>query len=87
MQINVNNSDSADIFVTMTDLNTATPGNPVLNNSRLNQGSSSVSVQVQDDSSGNGNVAWTAVRCNDPGQTKSGRATPAQFDTVDVSAY
>jgi hypothetical protein len=85
IQINVNNTDLADIFVSMTDNNTQPP-RIVLTNRRLNRDSAPISVQVQEDGSGNGNVAWIAIRCDDPNRNKAGQTSPTNLETVDVSA-
>jgi hypothetical protein len=85
IQINVNNNDSDDDFVTIVDNNTSPPS-VVLNSLRLNKASNPVQVNIQEDGNGKGNVTWTAVRANDPNTSKTDSATPANLDTVNVSA-
>ena len=85
IQVNVNNNDTADIFVSMVDNNTQPPAQ-VMNSQRLNAQSAAVQVSLQEDGNGSGNVTWTAVRCADSTISKQETDTPANLDTVQVSA-
>jgi hypothetical protein len=62
--VNVQSADPADIFVSVTDKNTAPP-QIVMNQVRLDYGSAAIVIAVQEDVTGQGNIDWTAVRCDD----------------------
>ncbi|MDQ6942083.1 MAG: hypothetical protein M3169_06140 [Candidatus Eremiobacteraeota bacterium] len=83
IQISVNNTDTDDIFVVMTDTNTSPPS-VVIDNARLNQGSSPKVVSVQEDGNGQGGVTWRATRATDSTISHQGAATPSNLDTVNV---
>jgi hypothetical protein len=83
IQINVVRSGLSDFFLTLTDNNTAPP-NTLLNSLRVNEGAQQFSLVIQEDGSGKGNIAWTAVSASDPSVSNSGTATPSNNDTIEV---
>ncbi len=86
IQINVVNTEIADIFLTMTDNNTAPP-NTLVNSLRVNEGAPQFTVLLQEDGSGKGNVGWTAVLASDSSVSNSANATPSNNDTIEVSTH
>ena len=88
INVNIENDDSEDNFVVVIDQNlnppAAVPGYGG-GGKRLNS-KAAAPAQIQEDGAGNGNLAWTAIRCNDVTVSKNGAANPQAGDTVLVSA-
>lgn len=85
ISITLQNGDAADVFVTVTDNNTAPPS-VVMNNQRLNYASAPVPLQITEDAAGHGNINWKAVRCDDASIHNQSNAAPSDGDLVYVSA-
>jgi hypothetical protein len=85
ISITIQNGDSADVFVTVTD-NDSAPASEVMNNQRLNYASAPVQLQITENAAGRGNIDWKAVRCDDATIYNQSNAAPSDGDLVFVSA-
>lgn len=85
ISITIQNGDAADVFVTVTDNNTA-PASVVMNKQRLNYASAPVALQITENAAGRANIDWEAVRCDDAQVSNRSNATPSDGDLVYVSA-
>jgi hypothetical protein len=85
MNITVSNDDTADLFVSLWDLNTATDAQ-IMDNQRLNENSSQ-SINIAEDGNGKGRVRWEATPADDRRISKrADQDDITAFDTVLVSA-
>lgn len=86
-QIFVTNSDNADDYVTLNDLNAA--GSPVVagwDRRRLNANDRQVPATVEIDGTGFANVKWYAERADDASTNNTKNENPAQNGEIFVSA-
>ena len=82
--LNLHNSDLADLFVSVIDLNLG--GAPVTFNQRMNEGVT-VQIAVQEDGQGQGRIQWNAQRADDPETTAERTVDVGQNSTVDVTTH
>jgi hypothetical protein len=84
--VTVHNSDLADLFVTINDLNQA--GSPaIVQSQRLNEDDIfQIAVQEGDDGS-TGDIQWTVVRVDDPTATAQRTVEVSAADSVDVTTH
>lgn len=84
--VTVHNSDLADLFVTINDLNQ--DGSPaIVQNQRLNEDDIfQVAVQEGDDGT-TGNIQWTVVRIDDQKTTATRTVEVSAADTIDVTTH
>lgn len=79
----LSNGDTRDLFVSITDLNTAIP-NQVWTDNRLNYHQSQ-DVLLEIDGEGRANIHWQARRVDAPEDTNEGDARPLQGETIFIS--
>lgn len=82
--VNLHNSDLADLFVSVLDLNLM--GTPEVFNARINEGLT-FSLAVQEDGAGQGNIQWNAQRTDAPDQTAQRTVEVSNAATVDVTTH
>jgi hypothetical protein len=79
------NTDLADLFVTVNDLNLA--GSPaILDNARINE-SQSIQIAVQESGSGTGNVKWIAQRVDGGSDPAERTVEVSAADEIDVTTF
>ena len=85
IMISIHNSDLADLFVTVLDLNLS--GTPIIvQNQPLNE-DQTLQAAVQENGEGNGNIQWNVQRADDPSQTAQRTVEVTNADTVDVTTH
>jgi hypothetical protein len=83
--ISLHNSDLADLFLSVADLNLA--GSPlVVQNLRVNE-DGTVQLSIQEDGQGNGKIQWIAQRTDDASQTAERTVDVTNGATIDVTTH